>query len=441
MTVRRLPYLVLIICFLLGLSATFHYKQLFNDGAYWAFNIVNNGRWHIEFPYLRFATLLLQTPSVIAASFTSSLKLPTLLFCLGYFLFPFLAFLGLWWKYREHQRSDFLYIPILIFFLSIVPNWLFGVSIVNESIVSSWLLISYIIFTDRPRLKWITLFSLLIFFAYETGVIFLAIATYISVREKKFRSSHLLIYSTLGLIQVLNVLYRILPQNSHKHFSTSLPHGLSGEMFTLAKYAIGLLLFFSFFPRLIKWLLPLLAASLSGWVIFQIGEKNLHYLFAQTYFDRTWAIPVAACLLLICYENWRRLNFRLHSFHLLTITLLVLPALYLEVRIDRTQVMLHNHLTSEIQNHPGCYVVPQEKFDQFTRGIFIPTWSFPHLTALMNETRNIKSVFFFKIFNEDVEIPNNFCQLENDRFIIIKDQWARYAIDTWQRLNFTSVYP
>src|SRR5690606_37290457 len=109
---------------------------------------------------------------VMAANLSSSVALTVLLFCLGYLLYPFLTLGAIWGFARKSEKKDFFYIFILTLFVSIVPNWAFGVSIVNESIATAWMLLSYIVFSQRPKLFLVSLFALLLFFTYELAITF-----------------------------------------------------------------------------------------------------------------------------------------------------------------------------------------------------------------------------------------------------------------------------
>lgn len=437
-----LPTLLLItICFLSGLWASLHYKQLFNDGAYWALNILNSGEWHLEVDYFRYVTLLIQAPAVLATNISKSVWLTPTLFCMSYFLYPFIVLAGLYQFTKNHPRKDFLHLFILTLFIAIIPNWAFGVSIVNESIVASWILISYIVFSDKPKPLWIFIFSLLIFFNYESGIMLMGLAGYISYREKKLTRFQVATFATLIVLQFLNVYFRILPRGSHKHFKTSLEPAIEGPFFKYAVASILLLVLITIAKKFPKWMVLVIASNFAVALTYKVWDLGLHQLWGQSYFDRTWAIPAAGLILFIGYELFRRNDYVLDGMFKIAFAFLMIPALFLELRLNESQVRVNKYLKRVVNYSKGCIVIPQEKQNLYTLDVYIATWSFPHLSILLNNSRKVDTILFFENYDHDrTRVPNDFCTLDHNEFITMRDQHSYYLIPTKENLDFSAIY-
>ena len=432
-------YLLLFLTFSYGLVSAFHFKQLFNDGAYWAFDIANESTWHIERQYFRFSTLLLQTPAVLAAKFTQSLSTVPLLFSLGYFLYPFLILGTLIYCFRKNAKFDFFYIILLTFFLAIIPNWAFSVSVVNESIVMGWCLSSYIICAEKPRTWIVAIFAAMLLFSYEIGIAFYGLAFYLLWREKKLKSKHLLIFTILGLLQVYNVIVYILPFDNHKFFSNSLPNALRTPLFLLAFTSILIFIINLFNNAKIKFILFLLAFSIASFASYKILSLSSENLAWQSYDNRTWAIPVAGTLLLLGYETLRKHMFSLPWHFLLVLFVLSIPSLIVEFKINQSQISFDQSLMKEVELNSGCKTLTPDEWNSLLQGHAVATWSFPHLSLLYNNQLNIQTILFTVIYDgQGTIIPNDSCHLQEGS-VLVKDQYRSYKIHPI-RINLSKIY-
>jgi hypothetical protein len=388
---------------------------------------------------MRYFTLVLQTPAVLAMRLLSSVPLSVTLFCLGYFIYPFIVLGIIWPSFKKSQKEVFFYFLVLTLFISIIPNWTFGVSIVNESVALGWLLISYVLLCNSPKPIALWILSLLLFFTYESAVGFFFLAIYVLFREKKLRLSYIIPFTLLTAIQVYNFIFNLIPYNAHQHFKTSLPMALSGKFFQFA-LAVAALMALAWTRKVPTIALLILAGLMSGYMLYYVEISSLNHLLGMSYFDRVWAVPSSLGLLFLGYELCKRYNYSLPPVQILSFLILFLPALFLEAKINFGQILFHSRLKEVLAASPGCNVFSQNQWNEFLRGTYVATWSFPHMSILYNESLTPKSI----IFTENVDhsqkiVPNDFCTLKNNK-ILMSDQYATYIINTGRNIDFNKIY-
>jgi hypothetical protein len=432
-------YLLLLLTFSYGLVSAFHFKQLFNDGAYWALDIANLSTWHIERQYFRYTTLLLQTPAVLAAKFTHSLGMIPLLFSLGYFLYPFLTLSALLFFFRKNSKFDFFYIIVLTFFLVIIPNWAFSVSVVNESIVIGWCLSSYIIFLEKPRAWIIVALGVMLLFSYEMGIAFYGLAFYLLWREKKLKWKHVLIFTILGFLQFYNLLKFILPYNHHLFFKSSFPDALQTTFFRLTLSSLVIFTFGILTNPKIKFILLIFALIVSSFASYSVLNLTSEDLAWQSYHNRTWAIPVAVVFLLLGYETLRNLRFSIPCYYLFVISLLSIPSVIMEFKLNKSHISFNQRLNKEIELNSKCKILSPDEWNSLRQGQAISTWSFPHLSLLYNKELNIQTMLFTLIYDgQGTILPNDSCHLK-DGAVLVKDPYNVYKIYPL-RINLNKIY-
>jgi hypothetical protein len=429
------------VTFFSGLVASLHYKQLFNDGAYWATTISTSSFWHIEVEHHRYFTLLLQTPAVIAAKLTQSLGLVPALFCLSYFIYPFIA-LGLICFYtRKSNKFEYIYILVLNFFVAIIPNWAFGVDIVNESIVLGWCLFTYILTSERPKIYLITIFTILLFFTYESGVILYFVAIYLLYREKKLLPKQVAVFSIFFLLQMTIVLIHAVPHALHSRFLRSLPSGLQSPLFYLAVVSIIQLFFFMSDKKLMKNVTLIVSAFATSFLAYKIFNMSELDTWVQSTDNRTWAIPISCLILVTGYELLRKNYFKLEWKVLVSTFIILIPAFIYENKINRAQVTFNGRLKNEISTRKGCNILSPDEWKELQKESYVARWSFAHMSLMYNPTLKIKTIL--NTNQQDYAgtlIANTPCILKKDN-IAFKNQNATYYIPTNQRLDMSQIFP
>lgn len=440
-TIKVFFFIYLLTFFLSGLIGALHFKQLYNDGAYWALNIVNNSFWHVEGDYFRYITLILQLPAVLSTKIPLALPVTVSLFCLGYFLYPFITLISLSYVHKNETKASYLTLCLLSFILCIVPNWAFGVSIVNESIVVAWILLSYVVIKDNPKVSVIGILSVFLFFSYETAIIFLWLAAYFLYRERKLKIQHISIFLILTLFQFYNVYKNIIPKDAHKHFKTSFPYMFESPLFYLAVGTSILLMVMTILKKkIVDYGVLAIGITLTIFILFHLEKYLPGDYWGFSYFNRVWAIPSSALLLFCGYEFLRRQNFHLRPLHYALMVILTIPGFFFEMNLNRQQSQLHERVQQMIKEKPGCHILSKEEWDKILNGSFVTTWSFAHHSILTNESYKISSILNPIIYDlEGQEIKNHQCSPLNNQ-IRIKDPYSTYIIPINKRLDFRQVF-
>ncbi len=418
----------------MSLYSTFNFAQLFNDGAFWAFNILNNRSWHIEYQYLRYSTLILQTPAVLASKFSDNAHLTTWLFCLGYMIYPFIALTMTYFLFLR-KKPDFLFVLFGIVMTCITPNWGFSVSIVNESIAIAFLLTAYALSAETPRTIVFLLIGALLLFSYEMGVIFYFSTLYILYREKKLNLKFTIVFLVLTGMQILNGALRILPANGEKHFVTSIQWGLISPFLYINLAFLGLLLL-----KKRAWKnsdkFYLAATTIFTFTnLYFLFQKPDSFFWGDSYHNRVWAIPMSGLLLMTGYEIFFQSSEKIKMIFIKVGLIISLVPLYQQFRLAKSNAHLNDRLETLIKTHSGCYVLNRSDWQALEADSFISTWSVPFLSSLHNRNINVKTLLFTEIFDQGAIVSNQFCQVNNDRFYI-RDQYAQYEIYTKGHVKF-----
>lgn len=424
----KLQVFLLLIVLLASAMSAFYLKQLFNDGSFWAFDVVNELRWHIEHQYYRYFTLVLQSPAVMAIKLSGSVKASLILFCLGYALYPFISLLIIWSIYRDSEKREFIFILLATFFITIIPNWAFAVSIVNESVALSWLLLGYVVLSKRPSPFLTFLLTACLFFTYESNFLIYSLAGYLLYREKKLTPAHLFILIAASLAQIHHLIVDLIPNNAHQHFKTSLPIAIRGEFFLFA-VGVSVVLALAWLQKIPRKFLLLFTGVMVITVISRVLYQNPGALWGMSYFNRTWAIPAAVGIIFLGYEYLRKNNFRFEREMALALLISYLPALLLEARLDIAQRAYYLKLKSDLVGRPGCQVFSFSDWGRFLDGTYAPTWSLPYQSALFNEERRVKSIRFTEMYDhkKKVFIPNRLCENIEGEYRVT-DEYATYRI-------------
>ena len=436
----RLIKISLICLILLAFLSTFHFQQLFNDGAQWAFEIFNFQSWLRPWGYFRYATMLFQIPAVLSAKLSNSSSLTTWLFCVGYGVMPFL---GMGWLIRVAVKKGHAYLaPVLlsVILLAMMPNWGFAVSLVHESILYGSILYCYILLTEKPRPVVIFLLSLLLLFNYEAGLVFYVLGLYLLWREKKQQRGLVIILSLAFCTQLLILFFIHFPKNSHVHFRSSFLETSQDPSFNLKLILALIPLYCSLFGS--KWLRRISLVTtmfLAFFAVTRMVTNSESLLWADAYVDRIWSIPLAFILLLFGYEYGKKNQRKYPKTLGLMVLFLCAPMMIYQSRLVQSWWALDQRFSSFIKDHPGCVVLNDENWNAIQTESYVPTWSLPQLSVLMGRESKVKTILFTEIKEPDGTIlKNDFCGPIPNGFEV-KDQHTTYFISAMGHFDFSAI--
>lgn len=424
--------------FILAFVSTLFFKQLYNDGAYWAFDILNDQNWHREWQFFRLSTLLLQTPAVLLSRIIRNSFFTTWLFCLGYALYPFFTLIFLCKLSKE--KMSLLAVFFFSFLICIIPNWSFAVSVTNESICLSWILFFSILIFDKYKILFI-LSSVALLFSYEVGFIFYPLAAYLLYREKKLNFSSVIFLGLLTILQLINLKYRIIPGNNHVHFKNSFFVSFQNPYFYSGIISIVFFSIASFIKdkKTIKyfWILSIPFFILMLVYAMYVNESYLRHISNS---NRVWAIPLSFICMLGSYEILKRQNYKLNFLQIMIISFSGISMLSFEIHELIGQIGLERRISQIIEARSGCYVLTEEEFSLLKGDSFIPTWSLSYYSVLLNKTINPGTVFSTTQFDSHHnEIKNNFCQLK-DGALVLNNGWGNSYMHTDRNINFDKIF-
>jgi hypothetical protein len=437
----RLLGLQVICIFCLSLFSTFYFRQLYNDGANWAFLGLNQGSYHIDMPYWRFTTITNQIFFLLSMWAKASLPTSVWLFCLGYMIYPFIGIGLCTFFFRHSPNKKYLLIPVIVFFMCIVPSWTFSVSVVNEAVILGLINICYILSREKPKTWIILILGVLLNFSYEMGALFYPTMVYLLWREKKLNKVLLTGFILMTALQAYNLLIRLIPINAHSHVGHSFVESLNGIYFYLPLLLLFLL--FDFGHK--KWVRSLaltLIATFVYLILTYLYTQPSHYFWEYSYMNRVWTIPFSCLLCLLAYEFFKTRTQEPSQLVLAALALFFLPAIYLEWRVVNDSVRIAAQFKSVIANNQGCVVWNREEWIKFEKDSSIPVWVAPHMSLLFSQSFKPKTILFTDVHDrtDDMKIiPNNFCELHEGEIHIINDV-ATTAMQTNGRFDFSSIY-
>lgn len=362
-----------------GFLSTLYFRQLTSDGIRMALNVINYGHLNIEFPFYRFSTLLIQAPAILIDKLLHNPFMTTWFFCLSYFLFPFLLIAGIKLSFFKKNNKEILNLFIAILFICILPSSAFSVSVVNESICIALIMFAYAISSKQPHWCLILGLTVALLYSYELGIIFFPLILYILSREKKLNHYISFILAAGILLQLSNLGIRLLPLKEHTtYLHTSFLNWFTWQLVNALVFVIGMLIISIVKQVRFFYFYVLCAAFL---LISEFCWEKYYYLNWQAYFDRMWAIPLAAIILLIGYELFYRKD-KLNDHRLLQLILLCsLPTATKEAIHSYQHYQYVTRLDKLIQTSKGCISLSREQMDAiFPTSIrsdmaLLPLWS------------------------------------------------------------------
>lgn len=416
--------------FTVCLVASFYFKQLYRDGAYWAFDLLNQSTLVVDEPFLRYSSFILQAPAFLMSLFNRFDFLTIWLYCVGYFIYPFIALAIIYRLLKKSGKSDAIYLFVASFFLIIVPTWAFSNSVVCEAIVIFWFFYTYVLCSDKPRIRMILLFSVLLLFSYEVGLLFNFLILYILWSEKKLRAPHAAVLIGCAILQVLNLFLRIFPDDSHGYFMASVPVAIQSPFWGLLGLIILVMMIFSFRPsRFRKTILLILAVAIVG-VTSMILSLPVRDFWMHSYANRTLAIPSCCILFFFGYWYFKRNDDQLGTGEMVLLSLSFMAPLYLEIALSLDSTRIQKKLSMVMESRPGCHALsPQDRFD-IAGDSHLPTWDLSYLTLILNRSRDIKTIYFSKT---GVSGP---CKVSSDGTEILIGDDFDFELPNSERFNY-----
>ena len=421
-SLQKIYILILGMIFVVAFGSTFYFKQLYNDGAFWAYRVLSSGLWHTDQPYQRYTTKILQTPSVLAVNLGGGVYLATWLFCLGYMIYPFLMLGGFSLSKSGPRKWGVITLFTIVFLLAIVPNWTFSVSVANEAIVFSWPLIFYVVICEKPKVFWLLLLSLPNRFSYEAGFLFYIVALYLLYRERKLNLASLVILSGSFLSLIYHLKFRLVDTNSHVHFFPSLRECLYSPYAYLTIVFLGIFIEF-FKSKYLRLVCYAILAMAFLFLIYVIGQHTKSQFWSYSYFNRVWSIPAAASLIVVGYEYLKRKNWTFSKSALVLFIIVGLFELYFEGMIFHSQKEIATNISGLVKKNDGCVVLSADDWNKFQSDTYIPVWSFSMVSILYGGEYHPRTIIFPEVRVDGRIVENNFCEIVDDHFHV-KDQFS-----------------
>jgi hypothetical protein len=435
---ERVNKFLLFVFFIIGLISTFIFKQLYNHGSSWAYRIFDHQTWAMDANYIRYSSYLLQTPAVISAKFGGSVNLTNWLFCFGYFIYPFIALSGLAFYLRKKDKKDMIYSFILSFALTIVSAWAFPNSISTESIVIMWILFAYIVSEEKPGLLVLGILSIAMLVSYEVGGLFFGFAAYLLWREKKLNKANFSLLIIITLAQAYNLLFRLIPTNGHEHFIVTLDSLFESPFLILIVFMLLIGVILSSSDKKMREVAIPFATLVSLITIYFIFKMSGNDLWRQSYRNRIWNIPACILILMACYEYMKHKYFQLDALDLKVLAILLLPAIFFEMRITNDAHIMISKIRHEVMKQRGCSIVSVARGNELANGSTMPSWELPFLSVLLGGQRDVQSVLFMD-FEGNTRGAESFCILSEDKtHIYYYDEWAKLGISTSGHFNFSN---
>lgn len=429
-------YVVVLILFFICLIASFNYKQLQWHGSAWAFEIAKGGQWILDLPFSRFSSMIPQTPAVLGSRLGTSVQFNYWLFCLGYFIYPFLSLGGIYYYLRKHNKTELIFPLILTMFLTIVPTWSFSSSIAPEAIVIYWFIYCYVLTEEAPKVRTLTYLNILLLFSYETGLIFYLLTVYLLWREKKLTKQHLILSVTFITLQLLNLFFVIIPANGHKFYKYAKPTDFANIFIysTVVYILTGLMV--SARKKLIQVSGILLCLAFVGYGLFELYEMPVKFVWMQSHMNRIWVIPAAFMILCAFYEYWRKSDYKIPAFQLLLILVLAFPGTLLEAKLGVDNARFAKLIEGEIRKYDACHIYSIQEIKELT-DFPVSTWDLPYLSLVYNRSSKIKTLLFKDFENQTWVGEKVICRV-NRRFIFFTDEHTRYFIVFGRNYDFSA---
>ena len=440
---KTLILFCLTVVFISNFTTVFTFKNLFADGAYWLFDIINLKHFHFEYPHIRLTTLLLQAPSVLLSKYSEDVSLIIWIFCFTYFIYPFLFFgLGKISILKNHT-SDLLYWFIGIFIICIIPNWSFAVGIVNESIIISMILFSYIVFKKSPNSLMLCLLSVLIFFGYELGIIFYLTSLYFLYRENKLNLKTATPFIIAFCLHLSVLFLKVLPEDGHVNYLQSIENGIKSWRLISALVFILAIILSDLKNRFLKLIPFVLIFLLYITYFYKLPWTSYINLSWSPFLDRIWAIPVSAIIQIVIYEIYRKNNYTIKNISLLTILLFLIPNIVSECIFNYQQINYSKNLDNFLENKIGCYVLTEEDIAKLRNSSFSPfdtDWDFPHLSVLQQKSITPNAILFLKTGNSlGSSLENEYCKMHERNSLTVLLNNSKILINMNKNFNFDKI--
>lgn len=429
---KRFLIFLLLIFIIISLISSLFYIQLYGDGGYWAFDILNNGFWHVEHQFFRYSTLVIQTPAVLFSNIFHNSLLTISVFCISYGMFPILTLLFLYKRLRE---KNIFYVYLMIFFTCIIPSWVFAVSVSNESICI-FMLLTYYLGLERKRIVPILLLCIILLFSYESGFLFFILLAIIELFKTK-KSYVLISFLSLCFIILLSFLFfKIVPSNAHVHFNESIINAFRNPYFYYGVISIFTIAgTFVLSKRKMSSFIYIFFSLLSLYMVFYVYKSGTNILLGNTYDNRIWGIPLACLVYIVGYYLFIIKKYVVNYRQFFILILIVTSYLAFQTKLTFKHVQFYNRMRTLVTEHPGCYVLSEEQMKWLQSDYFVPTWSLGFISLIYNKSMKPTAMFTSLQYDHGHNIiPNNFCELKNDHFEVI-DNWATYRIPTNGYIN------
>mgnify|MGYP006188464339 FL=1 len=437
-TVRRLNDLIVLLVFITGFFSTFWYKQLFRDGAPWAFRLFNLKDWVLDYPFIRYSSTIVQTPAVIFAKLGASPQIVNWLYCLGYFIYPFIALVFLRFYLRKRGKSA-LILPLYIsFFLTIIPTWAFANSISSEAIVIFWFLYAYMIAEEKPKLMVMLLLGTLLLLSYESSAIFYGLACWILWRESKLNFRNFSLFVFLTILQAFNLLFKVMPERGHKFFESSIERSLHSPFWIMIIFLIPACFLLLRKNRKIQGGIILLGTFLSGWTILFLVQKDPGVLWGVSYDNRVWSIPVTFVILWCFYEALRIRKFQAGIQYWLLTLICLLPGLYHEIKLSIDTYKVMGRINKAIDRNHGCVVLSLSEQQELRGNSYLPTWDLPYLSIVLQKDKKITTVMVNDYISDG---PKVLCSITSDgRRLEYSDKYTVHGMRLKGNYDFSALF-
>lgn len=420
------PLALLVIIFLIDFGTTFYLKQLWSEGSQWAYHIAQNRSWYIPDPlsFHRQTTVFWQIPAILASLLTDKLPLIVWLFCFGYMIFPYVGLTVAGTASVRRNRPAFFFLLLMVFFLTIMPGSIFSVSVVNEAIMISGLLMAAIILPERPSLILVSICSFWLAFNYELSIALNCLGLYFAWREEKLTRPLAVVMGLAILLQLYFILTFVFPASAQKTFVSALrPHAFLNLHFWNFLGAVAVMILCRWKENWIRVLVPIMGVICTLQVVYIHFVGRLFY-WMTSYSLRTWAIPAAGIFLFVGYELYRRSEWQLKKKEAILLTLFFIPITFTQFTVLVDQKSFLHKLQTYIRENPGCKVISHEDYQKLTDLRSHTEWSVHFESVLVQNSFVTEGVLFPEIL-KNAGGGNRFCHVGRKRMQSVHyDHWT-----------------
>lgn len=213
----------------------------------------------------------------------------------------------------------------------------------------------YIKYSDNLHPFVLFLFTVLITFSYQLGILFLIYFSWMLYTQKAKRS-FLFLIPTIGAMTILvTYLYYTRPNGGDRTFFELVKFAnISWQMINVA-LAVGLIMCHRIFKAQKSFSIPFFLLVLAC-ILFQVYSNEIYYLGDSVFSNKIWTIPASIFMLLI-YDFLVEFNVKADVFAKSSFILLISSNLFFEVRQTNMAIGYYKLIQEEVNNKIGCVVV------------------------------------------------------------------------------------